>query len=240
MRRISTQALLRESIDEEGRFTLERKRGVPHTDHSLSGKTRGLSKMVKLKVASPSKRGRSSHKLVKELRNELGAISQKERKQITDFAYRDRQKGANAIVPATQRHRFGGMATLAEKKTRAALEARGEFGVHTGYIIGEPVMDSERQRITLAYSTENLLLNAYRQSQYGIPQLVQVDCTHRLMLEGHNCMLFGCVDAAQHFHTIGYGVCDSEDCEAHTTVFYALKSEVERIVAARIEAQIPI
>ena len=112
--------------------------------------------------------------------------------------------------------------------------------MHTGYIIGEPVIDSERQRITLAYSTENLLLNAYRQSQYGIPQLVQVDCTHRLMLEGHSCMLFGCVDTAQHFHTIGYGVCDREDCEAHTVVFRALKTKVERIVAARIEAQMPI
>ena len=52
-------------------------------------------------------------------------------------------------------------------------------------------------------STENLLLNAYRQEQFGIPGILQIDCTHRVVLEGHVCMLFGTVDAAQHFHTVG-------------------------------------
>ena len=60
------------------------------------------------------------------------------------------------------------------------------------------------------------------------------------MLEGHTCMLFGCVDAAQHFHVIGYGLCDSEDTEAHVKVFHDIKVEVERIVAERIQAQWPI
>ena len=67
-------------------------------------------------------------------------------------------------------------------------------------------------------------------------------CTfrHRLVLEGHTCMLFGCVDAAQHFHTIGYGICDSEDTVSHAKVFLDLKTEVEAIVAKRIETQQPI
>ena len=53
-------------------------------------------------------------------------------------------------------------------------------------------------------------------------------------------MLFGCVDAAQHFHTIGYGICDSEDTASHAKVFLDLKTEVEAIVAKRIETQQPI
>ena len=120
------------------------------------------------------------------------------------------------------------------------LEAAGEFGAHTAYVIGDTEIDSQQQRITITYSTENLLLNAYRQSQHGFPQIVQVDCTSRLVLEGHSCMLFGCVDAGQHFHTIGYGVCAREDLASHMLVFRNLKNEVERVVAKRTEDQQPI
>ena len=76
---------------------------------------------------------------------------------------------------------------------------------------GEPIINSDNQNITIAYSTPNLLKNAYRQQQYGLPAILQVDTTHRLVLEGHNNMLFGTLDAAQHFHIIGYGLCHSED-----------------------------
>ena len=92
----------------------------------------------------------------------------------------------------------------------------------------------------LAYSTENLLLNAYRQAQHGIPQLVQVDCTHRLVVEGHSCMLFGTVSTAQKLHIIGYAVCDKEDDAAHDHVFRSIKLEVERIVAERSRHQVKI
>ena len=182
----------------------------------------------------------TAHGLVKHMRGELGAISKKEHEQLVTERQRNRQKEQDAIVPRALRKAFGGMALLAQQKTRAALKASGEFGVHSAYILGEPVINSETETITMAYSTENLLLNAYRQSQFGLPQIIQVDCTHRLVLEGHNCMLFGCVDAAQHFHTIGYGVCSKEDFEAHVVVFKAIKDEVERIVAERIEDQMPI
>ena len=43
-------------------------------------------------------------------------------------------------------------------------------------------------------------------------------------------MLFGCVDAAQHFHIIGYGLCSKEDTAAHKYVARCLKAEVEALV----------
>ena len=178
--------------------------------------------------------------VVKNVREQVGAISKTERAQIVRERSRVRQKAQDAIVPRDQRNEFGGMVVLANKKTRAALEATGEFGAHTAYVVGETVIDSEQQRITTTYSTENLLLNAYRQSRYSFPQIVQVDCTSRLVLEGHSCMLFGCVDAGQHFHPIGYGVCGNEDLASHMTVFRNLKNEVERVVAQCIEDQQPI
>jgi len=47
-------AVLRETVDEHGRWTLERKCGVPHADHNFSNKRRGLSKFIKLTVVKPA------------------------------------------------------------------------------------------------------------------------------------------------------------------------------------------
>ena len=105
------------------------------------------------------------------------------------------------------------------------------------FVCGTPQIIPEKQCINLAYSTENLLLNAYRQQQHGFPSILHVDCTHRLVVEGHACMLFGTVDAAQKFHIIGYGICNKEDDTAHQHVFRCLKAEVESIVAQRIRDQ---
>ena len=95
---------------------------------------------------------------------------------------------------------------------------------------GEPIINSDNQNITIAYSTPNLLKNAYRQQQYGLPAILQVDTTHRLVLEGHNNMLFGTLDAAQHFHIIGYGLCHSEDQATHTRIMKCLAQEAEIII----------
>ena len=210
---------------------------MEHSDHALSTKKRGLSKLIKMKVKQASKQSTSAPRLVKALREEVGAISEKERKQVVKERRRLKNASQDQIVPRDMRNCFGGLAIFAAKKRRTALEAAGELGLHTVYVLGEPIIDSESQTVSIAYSSENLLLNAYRQLQYGFPPILQVDCTYRLILEGHACMLFGAVNAAQHFHTIGYGVCAKEDEAAHKHVFQCIKDEMERIVAQRIGDQ---
>ena len=69
-------------------------------------------------------------------------------------------------------------------------------------VCGTLQIDAAKNKINMAYSTENLLLNAYRQGQHGMPSIVHVDCTHRVVVDGHACMLFGTVDTAQHFHVV--------------------------------------
>ena len=60
-----------------------------------------------------------------------------------------------------------------------------------------------------------------------------VDTTHRLIVEGHNCMLFGTTGPDQRFHAIAYGICAHEDEAAHHKVAAAIKLEVEALVAQR-------
>ena len=90
----------------------------------------------------------------------------------------------------------------AEHNSRENLTERGQFGIHTTYVCGTLQIDAAKNKINMAYSTENLLLNEYRQGQHGMPSIVHVDCTHRVVVDGHVCMLFGTVDTAQHFHVV--------------------------------------
>ena len=48
---------------------------------------------------------------------------------------------------------------FANSKQRSALEKSGVFGSHSAYVCGTPLIDSEHNRIAIAFSTENLLLN---------------------------------------------------------------------------------
>ena len=126
---------------------------------------------------------------------------------------------------------FGGVHLFTDAHSKSALKAAGKFKLHSTFVCGEPIIDSENQQITVAYSTPNLLKNAYRQQQFGLPAILQVDTTHRIVLEGHNNMLIGTVDAAQHFHIIGYGLCHNEDQATHAHVMKCLKHEAEMLIA---------
>jgi hypothetical protein len=178
-----------------------------------------------------------THQAIRKTREEVGALSNKQRSQLLRARKQQQKNDKGAVVPHDMRQTFGGIELWAQAHTREALQAKKQFGAHTLYVCGTPIIDSGTQNVSIAYSTENLLLNAYRQQQHGFPSIVQVDCTHRLLIEGHLCMLFGTVDAAQRFHKIGYGLCAKEDEHSHQHVFRALKGEVESIVAQRIRDQ---
>ena len=197
----SCTAELRVTEDEQGKWTLERKRTV-HANHAISNKTRGLSKAIICAATSPTKNGLPPARVIKNVREQFGALSDKDRTQCMRVLKYDKLKKRQAVVPHELRKTFGGFVHWAKSRTRDALMQKKEFGVHTVYVCGESEIDSTTQTVNMAYSTENLLLNAYRQEQHGISSIVQIDCTHRLMLEGHACMLFGTVDAAQHFHPV--------------------------------------
>ena len=141
------------------------------------------------------------------------------------------RKQETSIVSAGARGKFAGLYEFVDRFSKVNI---AEFGIHSVYIIGTPTIEVVTQSVAITISTENLLLNVYRQAQTGLPSILQVDTTHRLVIEGHNCMLFGLVDPAQHFHVIGYGLCSEEDTSAHINIARALKEEVERVVNQRI------
>ena len=190
------QAQMRLTEDSDHKWTLERSHKA-HADHSVTNKKRGLPKDIVYAATSPRKKGMSTSQVANALRVELGALSAAERQQLGGLRKREQNKQRTKLVPAELQGTFGGVLAWAQGNTRHALLQRQEFGIHAGYVLGTPQIHAESSIINIAISTENLLLNAYRQSVHGMPTIVHVDCTHRLVLDGHACMLFGTVDAAQ-------------------------------------------
>lgn len=96
-----------------------------------------------------------------------------------------------------------------------------------------PAFIPARGDVRIVFSTENLLLNAYRQQCSGVPSFLCVDYTHRLVKEKYNLCVLGTVDPAQHLHVIAMAMTSHEDEATHKYIFEAVRDEVNALVAER-------
>jgi hypothetical protein len=117
-------------------------------------------------------------------------------------------------------------AVMAEnERMRAEAKANGKKR------LGKGQTKIARGNVCIVFSTENLLLNAYRQQCSGFPSFMCVDFTHRLVLEKYNLCVVGTVDPAQHFHFIALAMTSHEDQATHELIFTLVRDEVDAIVA---------
>ena len=137
-------------------------------------------------------------------------------------------------IDATMRTRFGGMSEFVNRFRKGIVTARDDFDEHRFYVFGEtkvvPAAKKNDKDIFFTISTENLLLNAYRQAVSGWKPYIQIDTTHRLTTEGVACMPIGTMDLAQNFHIIAYGVCLHETTKDHEFALRNIRAEVEAVV----------
>lgn len=84
-------------------------------------------------------------------------------------------------VPRDLRGTFAGVNHLGRENTREHLMAAGTFHEHRAYTLFSET-NPETGRLTVVISTENLLLNAYRQSVCGLPSQISLDASHRVVL----------------------------------------------------------
>lgn len=123
------------------------------------------------------------------------------------------------------------------KENEALREAAKAKGLKK---LGKNQLKVARGNVRVVFSTENLLLNAYRQQCSGFPSFICVDYTHRLVLEKYNICVVGTVDPAQHFHFIAMAMTSYEDEDTHAHIFGLVKREVDSIVANRAMEKIRI
>ena len=97
------------------------------------------------------------------------------------------------------------------------------------FVCGKSIV--ERDRLMIVLSTNNMLLNTWRQQQLGFASLVTVDTTWRLTSEGLGVIVVGTSSRDQSFHTIAYALVNKEDGEMHEAVFRSIKKDAERVVS---------
>ena len=137
-------------------------------------------------------------------------------------------------------HTFGGLTKIIESRMRDSPIVMEDFDDHTVFVCGKPVIDPSTQRLVVVLSTENLLLNSYRATVYGMPLQIQIDTTYRLVVEGHGTILIGHTSLDQVFHAVGYAVVSREDTIGHEESLRALKETAESLVAERRRTGRPI
>ena len=88
-------------------------------------------------------------------------------------------------------------------------------------------------------STENLLLNAVRQTLHGMPIQLMVDVEYSMTDEKNiGTMLLGCISMDTVFHVIAYAIVNHEDERAHYLVIKGVKAAIEAAALKYAEGSI--
>ena len=207
-------------------------------------------------LISPSKvRTMSKKAVVGYLQTQGVILPEQKQRALGHFLQRAKLK-LRALDPS-QANTYSGILNFAESQTRDVLESQNLFTQHTIFTIHCDVRyptdkdvwlnvghRSKKQKveevdaeagsyICIVFSSENLLLNAYRQQMCGLPGIMCVDYTHRLNYEGFNMCMVGTISPSQHFKCIGFAVTSDETEETHKTIFKHLREEIEAVVAKR-------
>ena len=125
------------------------------------------------------------------------------------------------------------------------MKNQAQYSEHTvfvldGYKVSTSDSDPPTQTIIVAISTENLLLNAWRQSLMGVPTYLAQDTTYRVIVEGFGVVPVGTVSPTQYFHPIAWAVTRQENDEHLKWIMQMVQTAVEAIVQEKASNQIPV
>lgn len=205
----------------------------PHNDHSEKDRKTGMTKQEKAIIfSSPSKVAMKPSKLCASARNKT-PVSTKKRNQI--MRYQQNQRVRNSVIRPGQTRQWGGMLLACEARRKKELVAKGLFTEHSVFTLGVKYKPDHNVFVAI-FSSENLLLNAYRQaSSWGQPLLVAADTSYRLTQEGNGVYPICTVSPGQQTKTIAYAILSKEHSNIQKYIFGKVKYWVEKVVAVRLD-----
>ena len=103
-----------------------------------------------------------------------------------------------------------------------------EYNKNTNYLVGEHCIKDIMQCAVL--SSENLLLNQYRQLQMCQDMFFAVDTSYRYTSKLFSLMTVFVVSLDQVGHRVAYAVCNKESLVAHKSVFKNIKRGIQVVV----------
>lgn len=139
-----------------------------------------------------------------------------------------------AAPPGIGRSDYGAVLEWLRASTYDKLKHHAGFKSHSAYIIDSPrfIVDSERDQVVYMMTSEKMLKNIFWQADSGMPRILCMDTTHRLVAEGHSVMVLGVRDIEQKFHRVAYGVV-STDNQEHTELCLRMVADEYLRVHAR-------
>jgi hypothetical protein len=127
---------------------------------------------------------------------------------------------------------WGGVVETIESFKRENIP---DFNKHSVFLLGDKYLaDDESYLLIGAFSSENLLLNAFRQSLTRQDLFIAIDTSYRYTPENIGLMPIKTMSLAQEGKTIAYGVVSKEDGAPHEFILENVKGEVEEVVCSRM------
>ena len=119
-----------------------------------------------------------------------------------------------------QGNNWGGIAAVLESYKKENIF---NFTQHSMYLLGIDCRPEDNSLVAVL-TTENLLLNAYRQQFWGNPIFFAADASYRLTQEGNGVFPVITTNLAQQTKTIAYGVISHEHHKAQRFILASIKS----------------
>ena len=206
---------------------------IQHNDHSLTKKVNmrpGMPKfMQSVVLSSPTKLQIAPSKFVASARSKGFAVDMKMSTAIKRRPHRIRcPRGIAQAPPAST---WGGVIAAFDLYKRERI---ANFNMHSVYVVGIEC-NAESGTLVAVLSTENMLLNAYRQTFWGNPIFFAADASYRLTQEKNGLYPVITTNLAMESKTIAYGIISHEHHKAQRFILASIKAEVERIVKSRTE-----
>lgn len=117
---------------------------------------------------------------------------------------------------------------LCRRNSYDILSRGSQFSADTVYVISEWHIDHTTHQVAYMLTSEKLLRNVWLQQESGMDRVWCVDCTHRVIAEGHAVYLVGLRDVAQVFHTVAMGVVSNESDDMLTDATAMVAEEYRR------------
>ena len=204
---------------------------VQHSNHDITYQKRGVPKQANALIQLPSQLKQPPKHFTRRAREKGITVDTKMATKMARMFTKMRKDH-------TTRHLTGDGSSWGEAVQQMELLKRenvadpANFNEHTCYMFASRI-NYETKEFLGAASTENLLLNAYRQMQSGQDLTFGIDTSHRYTREQIGLMPIKAISLNQEGHTIAYGIVASEDEDAHDFILAAVRKEVEKVVNSR-------
>jgi hypothetical protein len=212
-----------------------------HNNHEQLQKeaSRGIKLPIIMKYMSkPEQFSMKPSQIVASIRKDNVTVSKKMEKAIKKCATRIRTNHNLVISGATslkEADSFGVLYTAVMQCTRDGIAAAGmPFDHNTIFVVGgDCIFEPEADKFAVVVSSENFLMNAYRQSKSGQPALLCLDMSFRYTHEkvGLYVIVTVASGSSPGRKLIAYGIFSKENGDFQQWAIARVKKEIDSIAA---------